>query len=345
MLIRNCLFPFAICHLLLLLALPAFTADMYWTGKAEAPDQHKWNNAANWSTTSDGKTPAPGFPGANDDVYFNSTAANELTSLGADVSVRKIIIPSRSTGDIVFPISNSRLTLGAGGIDLDAKAGRVSLGCRVELSADQIWTNNSLVNLLQVDNYVRADRALTIKGVGTVCLAPFALTQAVTIHIAGAVVHSGVYTLAPGARINDALKAAGGATEEGYPDALNLAAHLQDGQKITVPTRTEWAKISASNPPPQVENQQNELPTTTGTVTTVDTKPTTSAKVTGEEKINVNTATLEELQRLPRVGPVMAQAIIDFRTKNGPFTDYAQLLNIPRIGEKTLEELKPHITL
>jgi|GEM_PF-119249 len=183
--------------------------------------------------------------------------------------------------------------------------------------------------------------------------------SSVTIHVAGAVVHGGTYTLATGARISDALQAAGGPTEEGCPDALNLAAHLQDGQKISLPTRAEWEKTTAKTPPPLVENEKppskvtssGKMETTTppaetgtGETATSTAKPA-SSKVTGDEKINVNTATFEELQRLPRVGPVMAQAIVDYRSKNGAFTDYAQLLNIPRLGEKTLENLKPHITL
>jgi len=184
-------------------------------------------------------------------------------------------------------------------------------------------------------------------------------TSSVTIHITGAVVRSGTYTLATGTRISDALQAAGGPSEEGCPDALNLAAHLQDGQKISLPTRAEWEKTTAKTPPPLVENEKppNKVTSSgksettapsaeTGTseTTTATAKPA-STKVTGDEKINVNTATFEELQRLPRVGPVMAQAIIDYRSKNGAFTDYAQLLNIPRLGEKTLENMKPHITL
>ncbi len=182
----------------------------------------------------------------------------------------------------------------------------------------------------------------------------------VTVHVTGAVVHGGTYTLDSNARINDALQAAGGPTEDGCPEAMNLAAHLQDGQKISLPTRTEWEKTTAETPPPLVENEQPRPSASAGSVaaaelpaetegaaasTTSDNKPATPAKVTGDEKININTASYEELQRLPRVGPVMAQAIIDYRTKNGPITDYAQLLNIPRLGEKTLENLKPHITL
>ncbi len=185
------------------------------------------------------------------------------------------------------------------------------------------------------------------------------LASSVTIHITGAVTHSGSYTLAAGTRISDALQAAGGPTEEGCPDALNLAAHLQDGQKISLPTRDEWEKTTAKTPPPLVENEKTpskqsssgNMETTappaesaSGEVTASTAKPA-SSKVSGAERINVNTATLDELQRLPRVGPVMAAAIIDYRSKNGAFTDYAQLLNIPRLGEKTLENLKPHITL
>lgn len=183
--------------------------------------------------------------------------------------------------------------------------------------------------------------------------------SSVTVHVTGAVVHGGTYTLDSNARINDALQAAGGPTEDGCPEAMNLAAHLQDGQKISLPTRAEWEKTIAKTPPPLVENEQPRSTASAGGGATAETpaevggeaastsgnKPAAPAKVAGDEKININTASYEELQRLPRVGPVMAQAIVDYRAKNGPITDYAQLLNIPRLGEKTLENLKPHITL
>ena len=72
---------------------------------------------------------------------------------------------------------------------------------------------------------------------------------------------------------------------------------------------------------------------------------TTTSPAVKTDKININTASYEELQKLPRVGPKLAQSIIDYRNENGKFRAYEDLLNVPRIGEKTLETLKPYITL
>lgn len=139
----------------------------------------------------------------------------------------------------------------------------------------------------------------------------------VVVHVAGAVKHPGVYTLAADKRVNDAVRAAEVLAEADLSQ-LNLAQHLADGQKIVVPIKGQAA------------------PATSATAT-----PST----TPDDKVNLNTASLEELSKLPNIGQVRAQAIINYRTEKGGFTKIEELKNISGIGEKTFAELADRVTL
>lgn len=173
----------------------------------------------------------------------------------------------------------------------------------------------------------------------------------VLVHIAGAVNKPGVYNLAGGARVNDAIHQAGGARSDGYPDALNLAEKLKDGEKITVPTKAEWERSRASLPPtPLVQtgadahspvSSTHAASSGDGEASSADRGP----KPLPTEKVALNTATLEQLMTLPGIGPVSAQKILDYRAAHGKFTDLSQLLEVPKIGPKTLDRLKPYLTL
>jgi len=147
----------------------------------------------------------------------------------------------------------------------------------------------------------------------------------VYVHIAGAVERPGLYRLAAGSRVDDALKAAGGPTEEGDLDALNLAALLRDGEKITLPT---IGAAPVANPGAAVQYPTN-LPE--GTFT--------------DGKVNINQATQAELESLPKIGEVLAQRIIDYRATNGAFQTLEQLQDVSGIGEKTFEAIRELITL
>lgn len=130
----------------------------------------------------------------------------------------------------------------------------------------------------------------------------------VTFYVTGAVANPGaLLSLPAGSRVEEALVAAGGALPNADLSRVNLAARLRDGDQIHVPALTE----------PEIA-----LPT-----------------ASGGGLVNVNTATLEELDMLPGVGPVMAQAILDYRAANGPFADLPALDNVDGIGPATLEEI------
>ena len=143
----------------------------------------------------------------------------------------------------------------------------------------------------------------------------------VYVDIDGAVASPGVYRLQDGARVSQAIDAAGGLTAEADVTGLNRAAKVTDGQKIYVPTVGEQQAASAAG---GVEGG--------------------SASVSGARAssglVNINTASAAELQTLSGIGPSMAQSIIDERTKNGAFTSVDDLMRVSGIGEKKFAKIK-----
>lgn len=145
----------------------------------------------------------------------------------------------------------------------------------------------------------------------------------VIIHITGAVKSPGVYQLKSTDRVVDALKIAGGATEEGNLDAVNLAALLKDGQKIIIPYKI--SKIS------EAENNENLYKNIEGMYPS-------SATTSG--KININTDNSSTLQTLPGIGPVLSERIIEYRNQNGLFGIIDDIKDVSGIGEKKFEGIK-----
>ncbi len=140
----------------------------------------------------------------------------------------------------------------------------------------------------------------------------------VVVHVAGAVSAPGVYTLPADSRVDDAVRAAG-ATADADLSQLNLAQKLADGQKITVPAAGE-TPAPADNAAPSDSGQSGAL-------------------------ININTATREELETLPSIGEVRAQAIIAYREEHGGFRTTDELMEVSGIGEKIFADISPHITV
>lgn len=159
------------------------------------------------------------------------------------------------------------------------------------------------------------------------------------VHVTGAVVKPGVYRFDQGARIADAIEAAGGALPEGMADALNLAAHLADGDKLYVPTVQE-AKAQAPASPAAAGATQVPVTSLSGASTGAASKGTAKGG-----KVNVNTAGLAELQSVTGIGPATAKAIVEHRTKFGPFKSLENLTDVKGIGPATLEKLRPYLTL
>jgi competence protein ComEA len=162
----------------------------------------------------------------------------------------------------------------------------------------------------------------------------------VVVHVAGAVRRPGLYHLSAGARVDDALKAAGGAKSEANLDAVNLAAHAEDGTQLYVPTRSEQPQGGAPATPAPT-------PPTSHPAKTVAQSSGHGEKLTSPSQgtVNVNTASAEQLERLPGVGPSYALRIIEFRKANGPFTNPEQLMDVSGIGEKKFAKMRPFVRI
>lgn len=153
------------------------------------------------------------------------------------------------------------------------------------------------------------------------------------VHILGAVRAPGVYEMPPGSILQDAINAAGGLTESASTDRLNLAELLEDGQQITVPERQPTLPPTSTSAPGQ--------PTSTPDPA----QPTATVQAATGGLVNINTATQAELEALPRIGPSIAQRIIEYRNTHGPFKAIEEIKNVSGIGDATFEAIAPFITV
>jgi len=148
---------------------------------------------------------------------------------------------------------------------------------------------------------------------------------ALVVHVVGAVRRPGLYRLREGARVADALKRAGGSTRRADLAALNLAAPLVDGVQVFVPPQA----LAAG-----------------GTALPAEAEPAAGSEVGPGlgRKLSLGTATADELDELPGVGPVTAQSILDYRTEHGPFRSVDDLDAVPGIGPTRIEQLRDLVT-
>jgi competence protein ComEA len=142
-----------------------------------------------------------------------------------------------------------------------------------------------------------------------------AQVRTISVQVSGAVSSPGVYDLDPDARLEDAIVAAGGATHDADLAALNLARRLKDGEDIEIPAI---------------------LPTP---------GPGTTVAVAGNDLIDVNTASAEKLDELPGIGPALADAIIEYRSDNGPFGSIDELARVPGISARMVDEMRDQVTI
>ncbi|MBO1268419.1 ComEA family DNA-binding protein [Arthrobacter cavernae] len=151
-------------------------------------------------------------------------------------------------------------------------------------------------------------------------------SRQIVLHVAGAVQHPGVVRLPEGSRVFEAIAAAGGATPSAELNGLNLAAVVQDGTKVHVPAVGEAPSGAVAG--------DGMMGADAG-----------GSGVGSGGKVNLNSASVEELGTLPRVGPVMAQRIVDWRREHGPFASVEELDAVDGVGPKLMESLKDLVTV
>jgi competence protein ComEA len=140
----------------------------------------------------------------------------------------------------------------------------------------------------------------------------------VLVHVVGAVRAPGLYELPEDSRVDDAIREAGGAKAKAALELVNLAAPVADGQQVVVPSRGELAASAPAD--------------------------STAGEAAGG-KVHLNSATLEELDTLPGIGPVTAQEILSYRDAQGAFQSVDELDAVPGIGPARLAQLKPLVEL
>lgn len=162
---------------------------------------------------------------------------------------------------------------------------------------------------------------------------PTASPSALVVQAAGAVLHPGVYRLPAGSRVDDLVRAAGGVRLDADLDRVNLAAPVHDGERVWVP------RVSEEVAPPVIAGGAVPSPVAPGG----GAGGGADAGSPGEPAavIDLNTATAEQLDTLPGVGPVTAAAIVAHRDEHGPFGSVDDLLDVRGIGEAKLEQLRP----
>lgn len=154
----------------------------------------------------------------------------------------------------------------------------------------------------------------------------------IKVHVAGYVEEEGMVELAEGARIADALEAAGGATLEADLSRVNLAYVLQDGQKIYIPSILEVE---------EEEEEEEYITEESGGVILEEGEEEKNNEAEG--KVNINTATQTELETLNGIGPSTASKIIEYRKQNGNFQSIEEIQNVSGIGDSKYESIKDDI--
>ncbi|MDO5519632.1 MAG: helix-hairpin-helix domain-containing protein [bacterium] len=157
--------------------------------------------------------------------------------------------------------------------------------------------------------------------------------QDICVYVCGQVKKPGVYTVKPGARVNDVVKMAGGLTKDAYSEGVNLAKTVSDEEQLYIPSKKE---AKSGNYPTQTADK-------TDSTEKSDTKMSQKSGNTG--KININTASKEELKSLPGIGDSKAESIISYRETNGSFATVEDLMKITGIKSGVFTKIKEYITV
>lgn len=176
--------------------------------------------------------------------------------------------------------------------------------------------------------------------------------KTIKVDVKGEVNNPGVYELQDGSRVNDAIEISGGLTKKADTTLLNLSKNLEDEMVIIVYNKDKIEQLRKDLTTTQTVIKYIEkecvCPDTINDacMKKAETKETNNtSEPTSDNKISINTASLEELQTLPGIGESKAKAIIEYRKTNGGFKEIEEIKNISGIGDATFEKFKDHITL
>ena len=163
----------------------------------------------------------------------------------------------------------------------------------------------------------------------------------IVVHVTGSVKSPGVYYLSTDARVHEAIEKAGGVTDRADLHSLNLAAKIRDGQQIDVPEIRQVPDVKQNAP---ISSAAQEDTVLTAPDLSVTPQPSVRKPAPSDgARININTATSQELQTLRGVGPALARRIIEYRQTSGGFSTVDDLTNVKGIGEETLGKIRDSI--
>ncbi len=166
----------------------------------------------------------------------------------------------------------------------------------------------------------------------------------ITVHVVGAVVVPGVYTVPWASRVVDAVSAAGGPTSDADLSALNMALPLADADQVYVPSRGRQStpRTVPTTRPRRTNPTHSTVPQAMAVVTTAVVSPPIGS---AGGRVNINTADAATLESLPGVGPSTAKAIVAHRQANGPFSSPEGLLDVKGIGDGKFAAMRPLVTV
>jgi competence protein ComEA len=268
--------------------------------------------AMRWRMELPGRGPLPGAPASN------------LAEVAMPVPPLDVGDPGRRPQD---PATEGRRELAAGA-GSTAPAQHTPARLWLPLAALLAVVALGVGSVLLVRAWPRPEQAVVAAPAPAELLAsgdPFAAPSptptSVVVHVVGEVRHPGVVRLPLGARVGDALAAAGGLRRDGRLGGTNLARPLLDGERVEIGRGVPAAPPGAG------------APAAAGA----------AAGPAGAQLVDLNTATAEQLDTLPGVGPVTASKVLAWRAAHGRFSSIDELAEVPGIGPKTLEELRPHV--
>jgi competence protein ComEA len=163
------------------------------------------------------------------------------------------------------------------------------------------------------------------------------------VYVAGEVQRPGVYEVAAGGRVQAALRAASGATAKADLLAINLAEPLADGEKVLVPAKGAGPLVMSVDPAPQGIAAGSRASHARGRLSGRGHRSRRSHKAPPAQPIDINAATVDQLEELPGIGPSLAERIVAFRQVNGPFRTTDELLDVAGMTDRRLDAISSYV--